>query len=50
MHYNVRDEITYPFQTPTVAPLKFGKVLVISSHNLLDVWLLIHAGIKINPC
>ena len=32
------------------APLKFRNGKVISSHTLLSMWLLIHAGIKVNPC
>ena len=32
------DEITYPFLTSTVQPLKFRKEYVISSHTLLSVW------------
>ena len=32
-------------QTSTVAPLKFGNGLVISSHTLQELWLSIHAGI-----
>ena len=30
--------------------MKFGNVLVISSHTLLAMWLLIQNGIKDNPC
>ena len=32
--------------------LKFGKELVISSNTLqgMSLWLLIHAGIKVNSC
>ena len=37
-------------ETSTVQPLKFGKGKVISSHTLLAMWLLIYAGIKVNPC
>ena len=29
-------------------PLKFGDVEVISSHTLLDMWLIIIVGIKVN--
>ena len=32
-----------------VAPLNFGNGEVISSHTLQSMWLLIHAGIKVNP-
>ena len=35
--------------TSTVAPLKCGNGSVTSSYNLLDMWLLIHAVIKVNP-
>ena len=37
-------------QTSTVQPLKFGNVLANSSHDLLGMWLLIHAEIKVNRC
>ena len=36
--------------THIYAPLKFGDGSVISSHTLLDMWLLIHAWIKVKPC
>ena len=35
-------------QTSTAAPLKFGNGLIISSHNLMGVWLLIHAMMNVN--
>ena len=35
-------------KTSTATPLKFGKGWVISSYNLLDRWLHIHARIKAN--
>ena len=34
-------------QTSTVKPLKFVNGPVISSHTLLDMWLLIHAGTEV---
>ena len=37
-------------QTSTVQPLKFGNAQVISSHTLLGMWLIIHAGIKLTYC
>ena len=40
MHYRVWNEIT-----SMVQPLKLGNEQVISSHTLLGIWLLIHAGI-----
>ena len=36
-------------QTSTVQLVKVGNGQVISSHTLLDFWLLTHGGIKINP-
>ena len=36
-------------QSPTVAPLNFGHDLVISSHILLGMCLLVHAGLKVDP-
>ena len=50
MSSKVWDEITYPFQTSMIAPLKFGKGEEISSHTLYWMWLLIHAKIEVNPC
>ena len=48
MHYEVRDEITYPSQTSMVQPLKFGNGLLNPSHILLGMSLLTHVGIKDN--
>ena len=50
IHYKVWDEITYVSQTSVMQPLKFGNGYVISSDTLLTMRLLIHAGIKVNPC
>ena len=36
-------------QTWTVAPLKFGNGYVISYLILLGIWLLVHAGLTLNP-
>ena len=47
--YKLRDEITSPFQTSTVRPLQFGDGLIISPQTLVDMWLFIHAGIKVSP-
>ena len=47
------DELTYPFLSfngATIQVFKFKNGYVISSHTLLGVWLLIHAGIKVKPC
>ena len=35
------------YQTSLVKPLKFGNGYVILSHTLLNMWLLIHPGIKL---
>ena len=50
VHYNVWDEIIYPFPTSMVKPLKFGNGYIISSHTLSGILLLIHLGIKVNVC
>ena len=43
------DEITYPFPNLKVQLVKFGNWYVIFSYTLLGMWLLIHAGIKVDP-
>ena len=50
IHHKVWDEITYRLQTSTFTPLKFWNGEVISSHTVLDISLLIHAGSQVNPC
>ena len=47
MASKVWDDITYSFQTSTVALLEFGNRYVISPHSLLRMWLFIHDGIKV---
>ena len=37
-------------QTLTAAPLKFGNVKAITRYTLQGIWILIHAGIKVNLC
>ena len=37
-------------QASTATTLKAGKGGVISSHNLLDMWVIVHAGIKKKTC
>ena len=37
-------------QTSTMQPLKFGNGEVISSHTVLDMWLLIYAVIDVSLC
>ena len=44
-HFEMWDEITYPFQTSTFVPLKFGGGYVNSSHILPGMYLIILAGI-----
>ena len=41
-HYKEWNKISYQF-------LKFGNGWVISAHTFLGMWLLLHAGIKVNP-
>ena len=50
MPKKVWGEITYPFPTSTVAPLKFGNGEVISFHTLQWINFLINDGIKVKPC
>ena len=47
-HYKVCDENIYTLPTSAMQPLNFGNGLVISSHSFLSMWLLIHAGFKLN--
>ena len=49
-NYKVWSELPIHSHTSTVQPLTFGKVSVISSYTLQGMWLLIHAGIEVNPC
>ena len=37
-------------QTSTIERLMFENVYIISPRTLLGMWLLIHAGIQVNPC
>ena len=48
VHCKVWEEITYPFHTSTVQPLKFGNGQVISSNTLQ--WIITHVGIEVKPC
>ena len=43
-------ELLIHSQTSTVQPLKYGDGYVILSHNILGIWLIIHAGIKVKLC
>ena len=45
INYKVWDKITYPPSNFNVQPLKLRNGKVMSFHNLLGMWLLIHAGI-----
>ena len=47
--YKIWGEITYPFPNFNGA-VKFGNGYVTSSHTLLDMYFLIHAGVKFKPC
>ena len=44
VHHKVWDEFTYLFP----APWNFGYGQVISTHTLLDMWLVMHAGIEVS--
>ena len=48
IHYQVYDGITYPFQIFNVAVVEVLEW--INNFILLGEWLLIQAGIKVNPC
>ena len=50
MASKVWTEIIHPFPNINGAATDIWNRQVISSHILLDLWLLIHAGIKVNPC
>ena len=41
---------TYPFPNFNGATVEVWELIDNSSHTLLCMWLLIHAGIKVNPC
>ena len=41
------DEITYPFPTPTVPPLKFGNEYVLSLHTLYGCKYLFMLGLEL---
>ena len=49
IYHKVWDELLVRSQTSTLEPLKMENGKVISSHILLDVHILIHAMIKVNP-
>ena len=50
IHYTVWDEITYPFPNINDGATEVCESISYSFYTLLDMWLLIHAGIKVNPC
>ena len=44
-------EITYPFPDVNSATDEVWEwILIIESHTLLDVWLFLYVGIKVQPC
>ena len=49
IRYNEWGKNTYPFQNFNSATVEVWEWIG-SSHTLLDMWLLIYAGIKFNPC
>ena len=48
-HYKTWDEITYPFPNFNGCAVEVGEWIILS-HTILGTWLLIHAGIEVNPC
>ena len=50
VHYKVWDAITYLFPNFNSATVEVWAWISNFSHTVLDMWLLIHAGIKVNPC
>ena len=50
IYYKVWDVITYPFPNFNGATVEVWEWVNISSHAFLGMWLLIHVGIKSNPC
>ena len=48
--YHPRMKLLILSQTSTVQPLKLGDGYAISPHTTLSMWLVIYAGIIINPC
>ena len=49
IYYKVWDEIMYPFPSSNGVTLEVWKWIMLT-HTLLDIWLFIHDGIKVNPC
>ena len=50
IHYIEYDKITYPFPNYNGATVKAWECISNFTHTLLCMWLLIHAGIKVNLC
>ena len=49
IHYEMWDEIIYPFQNFNGTTVEGWEWISIWIPNLLGMWLLIHAGIKVKP-
>ena len=49
-HYNVWDEISYPFPNFNGATVEVWEWISNFAHTSHCMWLFIHAGIKVNPC
>ena len=49
IHYKVWDEITYPFLNFNGCTVEVKEWISNLSHTLQDMWLLIHAWIKVKP-
>ena len=50
IYYKVWCELCIHSQTSIVQQLKFGNGEAISTHTLMDMWLLIHAGVEVELC
>ena len=50
IHHNMWNEITYPFPNFNSAIVEVCEWISNSSHSLPGMGLLIHAGIRVNPC
>ena len=49
IHHKMLVKLLIYSQTSTAGPLKVENGWIILSHTLLGTWLLVHAGIKVNP-
>ena len=50
IHYNMWDEITYSFPNFNACTAEVSEEINNATYTLLDMWLLIRAGIKFYQC